>query len=158
MAKKKHVRTFQEFLENKKVELDKPNIKRVDWELRKNEWVEAVNTLYDKVDEIIVANFRKAGYNVSTQKKDRTIIEDFIGAYSVADYVLTTDSFRIFFNPVGTIIIGSKGRVDMILPAGTVKLILTDNNEWKIVKGFSVSMELVDFNEKNIQKVFEEAI
>ena len=156
MQKKKHTESLQEFLEHKKIELGNPKIKRVDWEKRKTEWIKAVHSLYDKVDEIIVKNFRNAGYKVTGEKEEIRIVEDYVGPYNVPNYILKVDKFKIYFSPIGTIWVGFKGRVDMTLPKGTVELILTDNNVWKILEGFTVSVDPIDFNEENIMKVFRD--
>lgn len=156
MPKKKHADTLQEFLEHKKVELNNPKIKRVNWVLRKEEWIKAINELYNKVDELIVANFKKAGYNVTTEKEEIRISEDFMGSYTTYNYIVNADSLIIHFNPISGVMIGANGRVDMILPGGRVKLILSNDNKWSIADRFSVPMTLSDFNEKNIQKVLED--
>ena len=156
MSTKKHAMSFQEFLENKKIELQNPKTKRVDWELRKKEFKDSVVSLYNKVDEIIVANLKAAGYVVETHKEEIRISEDYVGAYNINDYKLHTEQFDISFNPIGVVVIGAKGRVDMSLPRGRVKLVLSEKKEWKMVKPITYPFELMDFNEKNIQKVFED--
>lgn len=155
MTEKKHFKTFKEFLEFKKKEQSLETGKPVDWDERKKNWLSSIDHLYGEVDKIIVANFKNAGYNVNAVKEDIIIHEDYIGSYTVKNYVITADIIKIMFNPVGTIILGAKGRVNMVLPNETVKLILFDWNKWKIVKGIGGSMQLLDFNEQNIMSAFE---
>jgi hypothetical protein len=44
----------------------------------------------------------------------------------------------------------------MVLPKETVKLVLHNWDEWKIVSGFGNSTKLIDFNEQNILRIFKE--
>ena len=88
--------------------------------------------------------------------EETKLTEDYLGSYTVYNYIIDAESIKIIFNPIGTIIIGAYGRVNMVLPNETVKLVLVDWDNWKIVKGIAASMELIDFNEQNIIKVFEE--
>jgi len=156
MPTKKQTLSFPEFLEKKRIELQNPKIKRIDWDLRKKEWLDAVERLYNYVDTIIVTSLIAAGYDVKTEKDEIKISEDFIGSYIINNYTIRTEQFKIYFNPLGTINYGFHGQVDMVMPTEKVKLVLTEKNEWKIVKALSVPMELMEFNEKNIQKIFEE--
>ncbi len=72
------------------------------------------------------------------------------------NYFITADGIEMKFFPVGTIIIGAFGRVNMILPNETVKLVLQDWNDWRIVSGFGSAMKLIEFNEESIVKLFQE--
>lgn len=155
MTKKKHIMTFKEFLESKKRK-EKSQKKQVDWDGRKKKWLSSINDLYEMVDKIIISNFIEAQYNVKSDKEEIRIIEDYIGAYIVKNYIINTESIKIIFNPIGTIIIGAYGRVNMVLPNETVKLVLPEWGQWKIVKGIAGSRELVDFDEKNIMEIFQD--
>ena len=110
----------------------------------KNEWI------------IIINNFKKAGFQVTNKKEKVRIFEEYIGAYDVENYSITADNIEIKFFPVGTIVIGAFGRVNMILPNETVKLVLHDWNDWRIVSGFGSTNELIEFNEESIVKLFQD--
>lgn len=229
----KKAQTFEKFLKEKRTEQNETRYKSNDWDIKRDEWLNAINELYKKVDEIIVWNLKIAGYDVRVEKEEINITEDIIGSYTANNYIIKTDKFKIHFSPVGAIVPpdilkntqnvngkkkpllntliywgasivilglmfkilhwrGGKffmaaglmteaflffilgfsamqvpkttqsasynGRVDMILPKREVKLLLTEKNEWKIVKDYSGTMELVDFDEKNIQRIFEDNI
>jgi hypothetical protein len=154
--KKKPILTFKEFLESRRKEQPKSLEKQVDWNARKAKWLNSIENLYKIVDDIIVKNLKDAGYNIVTKKEESRIFEDYIGAYSVSNYSIKTDQFEILLNPMGTIIIGAYGRVNMVLPKETVKLVLPNWNEWKIVTGIGNSMKLIEFNEPNIVKLFQD--
>lgn len=148
--------TFKEFLENKKKEQKGSSEKKVDWEARKEKWLSALDTLYQQVDQLIVKNFQEAGYSVTTSKEETKITEDYIGTYTANNYIVDTDTIRILFNPIGTIIIGAYGRVNMVLPNETVILALPKWDEWKIVKGIGHARKIIDFNEQNLMEIFSD--
>jgi len=154
--RKRHVKTFSEFLADRKNNEPEMSEKKVDWEARKTLWLNSIDSLYDKTDNIIVNNFRNAGFQVTTKKVKERIFEEYIGAYDLENYFITADNIDVKFFPIGTIVIGAFGRVNMILPKETVKLVLKDWNDWRIVSGFGSAMKLVEFNEVNIVKLFQD--
>jgi len=153
--KNKHIKTFSEFFENRKKNEPKKS-EKVDWEVRKTQWLSSIENLYNTVDIIIINNFKKAGFQVTNKKEKVRIFEEYIGAYDVENYSITADNIEIKFFPVGTIVIGAFGRVNMILPNETVKLVLHDWNDWRIVSGFGSTNELIEFNEESIVKLFQD--
>lgn len=153
---KKHIKTFSEFLADRKKNEPEKTEKKVDWEARKAQWLKSIDNLYNTVDSIIVNNFRTANFQITTKKEKVRIFEEYIGAYEVENYFITADNIEIKFFPVGTIIIRAFGRVNMVLPNETVKLVLQDWNDWRIVSGFGSAMKLIEFKEESIFKLFQE--
>jgi len=156
--KKKHLKTFKAFLDERKKAESTRAEKPVDWEARKNNWLKSVDNLYSIVDQVIVKSFEDSGFKVTKTKETVRLSEEYIGTYSIDNYYIKADTIQIKFFPIGTIIIGASGRVNMVLPSETIKLVLQDWNTWKIVSGLSSSMRLVDFNEENIVKLFQENV
>ena len=153
---KKHIKTFKEFLKDRSKNKPDTEEQKVDWEARKNQWLQSVENLYKIVDDIIVRSFREAGYQVESQKERVRLYEEYVGAYEIDNYIIQANAIFIKFFPVGTIVIGAFGRVNILLPGETVKLVLQDWNDWKIVSGIGSSMKLIEFNEENIVRIFQE--
>ena len=143
-----------EFLENKKKNGNKE--KQIDWTKRKEDWKNSIEFLYSSLDNLIISNFKNAGYDVIPTYEELKITEDYLGSYYVQKYIIKADNIIITFNPIGSIIVGAYGRVDMLLPNETIKLIMPEWNVWKIVDGLGNTRKLLDLNEKNILKLFEE--
>jgi hypothetical protein len=156
MPKKKQVLSFEEFLEEKKAEQNKPGFKMPDGDLKKEKWLDSIEDLYLKVDKLIVDKFKKVGYTVTTEREETKITEDFIGSYITYNYIIKANKYKVRFCPICCIMTQYNGRVDMLLPRGSVKLILNEENKWKIAERFSFPMTLIELNEKNIQKIFED--
>ena len=156
--KKKHIKTFKEYLEVRKKNDTVKEEKKVDWQSRKIKWLSSVENLYETVDNIIVKNFKESGFKVTANKEKIRLYEEYIGSYEIDNYIIEANNILIKFFPVGTIIIGAFGRVNMLLPNDTVKLVLQDWNDWRIVSGIGSSMKLIQFNEENIVKLFQENV
>jgi hypothetical protein len=147
--------SLKELLEQKKIDLTKTENK-IDWNERKEKWLSSINDLFNLVDSIIVKNLNDAGYeDIKTRTEEIKITEDYIGTYMTYNYFVETKPLRIVFYPIGSIIIGANGRVDMMIQSETIKLVLKDWVKWYIVKGFPSQIELVEFNEKNITEIFK---
>lgn len=155
---KKHIKTFKEYLEVRKKNDTVKEEKKVDWQSRKIKWLSSVENLYETVDNIIVKNFKESGFKVTANKEKIRLYEEYIGSYEIDNYIIEANNILIKFFPVGTIIIGAFGRVNMLLPNDTVKLVLQDWNDWRIVSGIGSSMKLIQFNEENIVKLFQENV
>jgi len=154
--KKKNITSFKEYLEaRKKVGFGK-NEKKIDCDDRKLKWLESVDELYLAVDDIIVENLKSAGYSVSISKEVVKNTEEYIGSYDITNYFIKTDNFEIKFFPIGTIIIGALGKVNMVLSGETIKIVLTEWGKWKIVSGSAANNKLIEFNEQNIVRLFQE--
>ena len=91
----------------------------VDWEQEREEWLQYLGQFYALVEEFMgeYVNQNK----VRLRRGSKTLNEEFIGAYSVDTMTLDIGPNSVIFDPVGTNLIGAKGRVDMRGAKGTVK-------------------------------------
>lgn len=71
-----------------------------------------------------------------TTKTPITLNEESLGAYSIESLVISFSKEKVVLEPVGTMLIGSKGRVDMKGPRGIEKFLL-------IRKGVSSPSQLI---------------
>ncbi len=53
--------------------------------------------------------------------------EENIGQYSARQMVLKIGSKSVILEPIGTLLIGSKGRVDLVGPTGKAQILLVDS-------------------------------
>lgn len=150
---RQNYKTFVEFLKDKKTHQSSA-MPAVDWSRKKEEWLEALDKFYGIVHLLIINKFENAGYQVIVSKNKLTLAEEYIGSYQVDQLEISADDIKIYFNPVGCMIFNAKGRVDMVVGFETIKIILTETNEWKIVQGIGASRQLLDFDEENIYKLF----
>jgi hypothetical protein len=115
-------REFDDFLKKEEQKKKPP----IDWEAEKKKWFEHLNKLFSDVkiwlNEYVDAKKIKIEFN------NIDIHEEAIGTYTVKELRIFIGDKIAKLTPIGTILIGTKGRADLSGNAGTVKFILADKN------------------------------
>lgn len=93
----------------------------IDWQARLNEWQASLSAFYQKVEGFLQP-YIKSGKIILIKKSIR-LVEDYIGPYEVDALDLSLGNAKITLTPIGTNLIGAKGRVDMRGPKGTVRFV-----------------------------------
>jgi hypothetical protein len=112
---------FEEFVNRQQqpAQTEKP----VDWNAQLREWRAHLGSLYDLITAHLKPYIDGGTVNLSRDEKIE-ITEENIGTYEVDRLNITIGSQRIQLNPVGTLLIGAKGRVDVKGSAGSSRLVL----------------------------------
>jgi hypothetical protein len=123
----------------------------IDWQARKQEWLGHLEAFYGIVEGYL-DEFVKEG-NVSVTKASAFISEELIGTYEAPTRAIFVGKEKVTLTPVGTLLIGAKGRVDMAGPAGTAKFILTGKHS----NGVRISVSVHEEGKVNQQRKSPEA-
>lgn len=115
---------FDEFL-NKQVQ-EKDADKQIDWKAKLDEWVEYLDEFYKTVEGFL-SEYLESG-KINYEYSEKKIIEDYIGEYSVKVLQIELGPHTIKLEPIGTNLIGAKGRVDLMGANGKVKFVLVDKS------------------------------
>jgi hypothetical protein len=91
------------------------------------EWNFYLNDLYDTIIKEWMQEYIKKG-TVNYKLKKKSIYEEFSGEYEVDALELTLQGKTLLFDPIGTMLIGAKGRIDLKGKNGNVMLVLVDKN------------------------------
>lgn len=94
------------------------------------EWKLALDSLYASIEKYVLPY--KEGGSIALKFVPTTLHEELLGTYQVNKGVLTVGNTKYILAPVGTMLIGSKGRVDVLGPAGTGMLALVKGDGPKI--------------------------
>lgn len=86
------------------------------------EWQDYLKQLYGDV-ALYLGEYINTG-QATIKFEDITLNEDFSGPYTVPQMNLRIGDSMVIFEPVGTMLIGSKGRVDVLGPRGSARLSL----------------------------------
>ncbi len=116
-------KSFEEFV-NEQTAMSKKG--GVDWAKTLSEWREHLGEFYQFVEGFL-AKYVADG-KISVQRKKKSINEEFIGTYDVDALFVSIGGIVVRFDPIGTVLLGVKGRVDMIGPRGTVRFVLVDKD------------------------------
>ena len=111
-------RDFDDFLNKQTQEKDAG--KQIDWDAKRNEWIGYLDQFYKTVEQFL-SEYVKDG-KISYRYSEKKIIEDYIGEYPANVLQIELGPHTIKFEPIGTNLIGAKGRVDLIGANGKIKL------------------------------------
>jgi hypothetical protein len=111
---------FDEFVQRQRAKNQEVN--EFDSQKQLEEWIDYLNQLYDDISGFM------RGYicngDAEIKFRDINLNEDFIGDYTAKELILIIGRSTIIFKPIATMLIGSKGRVDVQGPRGQVRLSL----------------------------------
>ena len=96
--------------------------REVDWKQKREEWLQHLGQFYGLVEKFMGEYIDQN--KVRLRRGSKKLNEEFIGEYSVDTMTLDIGPNSVIFDPVGTNLIGAKGRVDMRGAKGVVKFVL----------------------------------
>ncbi len=115
-------KTFDEFV-SRQLEADSETAS-IDWGKEREDWLLHLRRLY-KMVESFLSKYVSAG-QIRLEYRPINLNEERIGSYSAEQMILRIGRQEVDLVPIGTLLIGSKGRVDVIGPAGKAQLLLVD--------------------------------
>jgi hypothetical protein len=110
---------FDDFV-NKQLELANTS-PSIDWTAMRDDWLKHLDEFYDSVRQFLGDYIDKDKIRVKCTPKQ--ISEEHIGSSEAQSLEVQIGPARIGFDPVGTNLIGARGRVDMHGPYGSVKFV-----------------------------------
>ncbi|MEZ4939206.1 MAG: hypothetical protein R2799_16595 [Crocinitomicaceae bacterium] len=113
---------FDDFLKKE----DGNNKKNINWEENLRRWKKNVDLLYSNI-EYWLKEYTDNG-RVFIDKKDKEVFEEAIGKYTIPKMNIKLGNKLVVLEPIGTVLIGTIGRVDVIGEKKTQKLILADKD------------------------------
>lgn len=115
-------KTFDEFVRGQ--QQNEAEAASVDWEKQRDEWLAYLGRLYSMVESFL-AKYVSSG-QIRYEYRPVELNEENIGSYSAKQMVLRIGRQEVDLVPVGTLLVGAKGRVDVRGPAGKAQLLLVD--------------------------------
>ncbi len=98
----------------------------IDWSKERDEWLDHLQQLYARIAEYLDEYIK--GGTIKLRDSLIELNEENIGTYKAKRLVVAIGAQEIVFTPVGTRLIGSKGRVDVEGSAGKSRLVLIDKD------------------------------
>lgn len=120
-----------DFFRARKVQAPHPAL---DWPAKRDAWIEAVESLYAFIKEMLRDSI--ASKDITVRTVDLEVTEDFIGSYSIPALELTVGDERVEFRPKGVTVIGAAGRVDIVGDRDTVTLLWNNKDAssgWTVI-------------------------
>lgn len=97
-----------------------------DWAAELRQWLQHLVELYVLVDSAL-ADFTAKG-QIVVEHREIDLTEENIGRYKAPSRTIKFGTNTISMVPIGTLLIGTKGRVDMTGPRGVIRFILADKS------------------------------
>ena len=88
------------------------------------QWLGYLDALYEQIEEYLASYIKNRSTKI--EYLNIQLNEDFIGPYSARKLLLKIGLSTVTFTPVGTMLIGTKGRVDVQGPLGVARLSLVN--------------------------------
>ena len=89
-----------------------------------NEWLGYLDALYKQIAGYLQTYITSGAAQI--EYRDIPLNEEFIGIYTAREMILKIGRSTVTFTPIGTMLIGTKGRVDVQGPVGTARLSLVN--------------------------------
>lgn len=112
-----------------------------DPQLQLEEWEAALENLYEKISEYM-NDYTKEEQAAITYRKVQ-LNEEFSGPYEAKEMLLKVGTSTITFTPIGTMLIGAKGRVDVTGTRGSARLVFMSRDIERASQMFKVTVEVV---------------
>ena len=96
----------------------------VDWNKERDEWLGHLKSLYSKIESLL-KKYTSAG-QIRFEYRNVELTEEQIGSYSATQMNLWIGRQEVLLMPIGTLLVGAKGRVDVIGPLGRAEILLVD--------------------------------
>jgi len=109
---------FEKFLSDQKVD----KAKHGNLTERKTQWLEKIEALYTEVRRLLGPYSAIGGMELTTSLTE--LREEFLGTYQAPSLTIDLGGSSVRFVPVGTMLLGSPGRVDLVGLRGSVRFVL----------------------------------
>jgi hypothetical protein len=100
----------------------------VDWDKEREEWVAHLGSLYEQIEAFLKKYTGHKGSPVRIEYNNIELNEEYIGRYVVRQMALHIGRQEITFTPIGRLLIGVGGRVDVAGSAGKAWLARVDKD------------------------------
>lgn len=105
------------------------------------EWRDYLSLLYKQIEGYMASYVASGGAKISLREIE--LNEEFSGPYAVQQMLLEIGHSSITFKPIGTMLIGSKGRVDVHGPRGIARLGLVNKKATRASDLIRVTVSVV---------------
>ncbi len=113
---------FEEFL-NQQIKDTESN--SINWDKKKDDWLRHLDSFYSSIESLLKPYIEEKKIKIAYGKKK--IFEKHIGDYEAKNAIIFIGANKIKLEPIGTNLIGVKGRVDLIGLNGKIKFVLVNS-------------------------------
>lgn len=120
-------RDFADFVSEKNQEAKEPKFDRQE---RLRSWLDQIKILYDQVKDFLSPFIEKG--DVRLEERTLSMNEELLGQYDAPRLLITIGAVTVELCPVGALIFGAHGRVDLRGPRDNRKIVLVPKNSQRV--------------------------
>lgn len=128
---------------------------KIDWDDRKNKWINSVNDFYNNVNKWLYPFTVQSLLQI--KMKEVLVSEEYLGTYKMNQLDILIGNDIISLIPRGALVVGGNGRIDMRGPKGEVSLFQKDWGSWKFINVFTKN-DLWDANEDSFKSAIQDLV
>lgn len=117
--------TFDDFVRQRTARA-KESALAVNSEERRAGWLRDLDALYRALEDYL-KRYTESG-QIKVERRPIQLTEDYLGTYEAETLVLSIGNDEVVATPVGTLIIGCRGRVDLSGPRKTLRIVLLEED------------------------------
>ena len=115
--------TFDDFVKQRTARA-RQSAEAVNWEETLTVWLRELDALY-RAMEGYLKSYTDSG-QIKIERRPVQLSEDYLGTYDTEALVLSIGDDEVIVQPIGTLLIGSSGRVDLLGPRKTLRIVLLE--------------------------------
>jgi hypothetical protein len=120
-------KSFRDFVAAKTAEANQHQ-PAIDWDKERSQWLDQLNKLRGDV----TAWLKPYGDNIKLTEQTVSLSEELIGSYDAPVMIITIGNDIVRLEPVGRLLIGARGRVDIKGPKGVARLVVVPKEATEI--------------------------
>ena len=121
-------KTFDDFVKRRLNEAQtNQSSETVDWNKTREEWIQSLNHLHSKMEKYL-NKYTEADQIQITREKFR-ISEEYLGNYEAEKLTIQIGIDKVVAKPIGRMMIGAVGRIDLIGARGMLRIVLLDKGQ-----------------------------
>ena len=118
-------KTFDEFVKKRLDEAEaSQSAGEKDWDRTRGEWIQSLRDLYSKMEKYL-KKYTEAGH-IQIRREKIHLSEQYLGSYEAEKLTFEIGMDKIVAKPIGRLMIGATGRVDLIGARGALRLVLLE--------------------------------
>ena len=96
----------------------------MDWNEKLAVWLRELDALYSAMEGYL-KSYTESG-QIKAERRTVQLTEDYLGTYDAESLVLCIGDDEVVAKPIGTLLVGSRGRVDLSGPRKTLRIVLLE--------------------------------
>ena len=142
-------KTFDEFIKKQVAQANQlKSADEIDWPTQRDAWLDELEKLHSDMENYL-KKYLKAG-SITVQRDEITVTEPTADSYVAKQLTFYIGTEKVVARPIGTLVVGTYGRVDLIGRTGSIKIVLLEKGGPALNIKTSISGQTVETNSKSL--------